>query len=568
MLELRIIVLDSSYGNSVVGLTISGTGWGYSWGPGWDDTGISGSGGGGSGFIGSAFATGGRITNVEIMEGGSGYTSAPTLTVEEGGSSPSTASVITPTMGRPYYVSDIPHIGAKMGAESGSVYYYGFLKNPPDLTIGVTEGAYIETQSGSLSLINKPYDTDHPFGGDNFKTLLTDRSTNNPRAIIEIKDFTKYPLFKGTLFLEEITDSELKFSVQPISYSTNLLQTKTIYYKSSDAGSTAQFTTTDVLPTSHGEIVGMGDLKPANNSTSTPAYWNPELDSGESISIYQRSADVTDTGSTDDDYIYADNSIAPALRNTRVWGTSINGTTLEDVIYSWVYGVPPVSPATATTLRVLNYNNGKAGGADSLDIDYYQTEQITIIDYASKILDSCNYLFWITVPSDGSTYGGEAVFLIDKAHAPTATVLSNADVLSAGLKLGAPFQAVEGKWNVIMAFYDVTEDVFYETVPMSVRSENLDSGKVKTVDLPMQSFADVSRAQAICDAIKNIEKKPKASIKVKGVQTSYTPGDRFTINREQNQVKMTLTAREINWNWSDESTTISGECDLAQYEES
>ncbi len=70
------------------------------------------------------------------------------------------------------------------------------------------------------------------------------------------------------------------------------------------------------------------------------------------------------------------------------------------------------------------------------------------------------------------------------------------------------------------------------------------------------------------DAIKNIEKKPIASVTVDGIQGTYTPGDRFTFNREEDQIKVDMLARDFVFDWGSNTTTMRGDATLSIYEAS
>jgi hypothetical protein len=78
----------------------------------------------------------------------------------------------------------------------------------------------------------------------------------------------------------------------------------------------------------------------------------------------------------------------------------------------------------------------------------------------------------------------------------------------------------------------------------------------------------LNNLQGVLDAIRDIEKKPIATVTLSGIQDTYTPGDRFTFNREQDQIKVDMLARSISWDWSRRQTTLSGDATLSIFEDS
>ena len=117
--------------------------------------------------------------------------------------------------GSDYYVSDEGHTGASFGTTSGSQYYFPFVAVPPRLTLGPTDGGYIQVQSGNLSLVNRPYDTNHPFSGTNYRNMLSDAGSTSNVPTIAIKDSTKYAIFDGTLIVSNFNAETINFLIEP-----------------------------------------------------------------------------------------------------------------------------------------------------------------------------------------------------------------------------------------------------------------------------------------------------------------------------------------------------------------
>ena len=53
--------------------------------------------------------------------------------------------------------------------------------------------------------------------------------------------------------------------------------------------------------------------------------------------------------------------------------------------------------------------------------------------------------------------------------------------------------------------------------------------------------------------------------KVADIQTSWTPGDRFTLNRKNDLISIDIVIRTINFNFEQQLTTISGDATLTDF---
>jgi len=106
----------------------------------------------------------------------------------------------------------------------------------------------------------------------------------------------------------------------------------------------------------------------------------------------------------------------------------------------------------------------------------------------------------------------------------------------------------------------------FEEIPVEVQSVNLTAGKTKTVKVYADRFDAVSAMETILDAIRDVEKKPRASITIDGVKSSYEIGDRFVYNSREDFVKYDLFTESIEWDFSNRQTTVSGHSSLTPYE--
>ena len=107
-----------------------------------------------------------------------------------------------------------------------------------------------------------------------------------------------------------------------------------------------------------------------------------------------------------------------------------------------------------------------------------------------------------------------------------------------------------------------------ETKTLDLVSNNLSYGKQIIYKNYYGTNKNSYGTQANVDAIRDIEKKPLASVTLDGIYDTYQPGDRFTFNREQDQIKVDMLARSISWDWARRQTTISGDATLSIFEDS
>lgn len=580
MLEIRISHTTATSDMSVIALSLDTFGDTYGT-AGWVEDGLSATGGGGTGFAGRYYIStdpvaSGSVTEIEITNGGSGYTSTPTIVFNNPPGA--TTATATATVAETFFVSDSGHSGANFGAETGSSYYREFVKTPPVFTLGPTKGGWIHVQSGTITLVNRPFDPDHPFGNKHFSTLLTNTGNANARPIIEIKDGTKYPLFRGTMALTKLTPTDLSFTLQGKKYDQLVCDTVTAIFRPADNDSTisqADFP----LPWSHGNVKMQGNILCRTANVSDPEIYNPDFDPNETIEVWSVASAAGTAGEEFFDSTHTDpgngRSIIqltgtedPTVRQYRLNGVGRFGTVLQSFFQALLYYTSTrFDGTTQFGLPIRNISLTKAPNVADLDVTIYQTDQILNTDLAGEVAQAVNYQYFIHVPTDGSTYGGEETVIIDRANAPTATELADTDVESVSLNLGAPLKAVVGNVSLQEGPYAGLRGIWQRDYKTTLRSENLDYGKTLKVNLPVQNWSEISDYQTVVDAIRDVEKKPTASIRVKGIQSSYMPGDRFTANREEDHVKVTLTVRSLTFDWKSRTTTISGDCELSLYED-
>ena len=170
--------------------------------------------------------------------------------------------------------------------------------------------------------------------------------------------------------------------------------------------------------------------------------------------------------------------------------------------------------------------------------------------------NSVNHQFYILPnPSTGAT----TLYLIDRANSPSATTLDDDEVVGSSYTLGFPIQAVEGTWKATER-----KGTQLQTLDITARSENVSVGKVLSIPMLADTVAQTSNMTTILNQIRDVEKKPKAVVTIAGIQTSYYPGDRFTLDRSEDQITIDMIARNITWDFNRKTTTIKGDATLSE----
>ena len=127
-----------------------------------------------------------------------------------------------------YYVADSP------GSFTSSQYYHPFIRSLPSLSIGNFDQGWLRPSYGMLSIENRPQDSDAPFSGANFETLIDNPQTAVPMTFYWNGD----EVSQVTGILSKINESELSFQLEAPVSSFNLLR---LYL--AETTSTAEFLT-------------------------------------------------------------------------------------------------------------------------------------------------------------------------------------------------------------------------------------------------------------------------------------------------------------------------------------
>jgi len=460
--------------------------------------------------------------------------------------------------GSDYYLSDEGHSGASFGATSGSQYYYPFVTVPPRLTWGPTTGGYITVRAGWLSLVNKPYDSSHPFSGTNYRNLLSDAGTTTNLPTIAIKDQTKYAIFDGTLVFNNLNSEVINFTIEGLDYD-NYLAEGTVTDSDSD---------TQVIPWPFGYVntvpayVYKGSQVWANGASSThPGFskYGLAIFEGNTTSALRYTSGSTACSATEFDGQSATPAYSNGIVHVSGYGTERSGDVNAGSAGDKTSTLGDLLTYIAADIGLSYIDTSKTSiSTDTLSI--WQTEKIQVLDLFSRVCQSTNHQYYIARKQSGGGEGEYVMVLIDRANNPAANQLLSENIVSSSYRISSPLASV----TLSMNWVDLSGP---ETNTLDMVSTNLSYGK----QIVYKNYYGTNKvaygSQAKVDAIRDIDKKPTASVVLDGIQDTAKPGDRFTFTREQDQVTVDMLARSISWNWATRQTTLSGDAALSIYED-
>lgn len=476
--------------------------------------------------------------------------------------------------GSEFYISDEAHYGADFGSASGSVFYYPFLAQAPSVKLASTEGGYVRCESGTLALLNQPFNSDHPFSGTRYRNLLDEFGTPSTPIEIAIKDGTKYAIFEGTLYPKRISDQIIEFDI---------LEESLEFYLA-DGVATNSSGQSQTIPWPFGRIyhvdglVYKGSENWAMGTTTHPGFnCNPIFPPSNFIGISSVSTAFYAIGA----------GTLTTLTATQFSGGSATPAYNDDDVATFPVGLGPygtkrngdpnsTSDKTDTFEDLLEYIAEDIGLTVATDIDttkvasaallskkcsLWETEKILSVDVLSKVLPSYNCLFTLR---RNQSNGRKTLYLIEREYQGTAVELSPDEIVSVSLR-NNQLKFVKYISSPLRFFNDVLKRSNYEAY-----SYNASSGREITLQFyHYNSWLFSPQAeQATLDSIRDIEKKPKVTVKLQGIRPNYQIGDRFTFNRKESQTRTDMMVREITWDWRDQTTTIAGDCDISIIETS
>ena len=463
--------------------------------------------------------------------------------------------------GSDYYVSDEGHTGASFGTTSGSQYYFPFVAVPPRLTLGPTDGGYIQVQSGNLSLVNRPYDTNHPFSGTNYRNLLSDAGSTSNVPTIAIKDSTKYAIFDGTLIVSNFNAETINFLIEPKEFDFYLAEGTV----TDSTGSTVsipfgfgQISFMPNYPYKGSDVFANGTSKhPIFSGVVTPVLREATSSGGTAgTALYSSFTPTATTLTGSGGTAYGLGGLLVSGRTTKVNG---DPTDAGDVLSG---RIDTFAEYMAADLGLsTNYDTTKASAHEADAIGIWQTEKIKSLDLYSKVSYSINHQFFI---QKNQSNGNDTLYLVDRNNNPTATELTEQEIISSTYRILKPLGVV-----IFTRRNYQFNDAYITESTLTNTSENLPTGRTINVHNYWRGTSKLfPPVQSDLDEFRDIEKKPIATVTLEGIKDTYTPGDRFTFNRKQDQVKVDLLTRSITWDWANRQTTLSGDATLSIYEDS
>lgn len=427
--------------------------------------------------------------------------------------------------GTDYYMSDEEFI-----SPAGTLHYPWVIQAPV-ITLGANQGGWLQYQAGGFAIESRPIDSDHPFGGARYTAELLDIGTTY--SIVINFGLLGYNWLEGIAVVESLAEDQIRFTVYPKQYTTSPVSTVT------------DINSNDVAnPWGYGAISHATPLIRRTSSSSSDTWFNPTgLTSG--LTLYEDgtaiSLSATSTVLTATDYSADEGEVSLSSSTSK---------TLED-FFDYV--------ATQLSLDETAANTTKATSAGSYGVKIYWTQQTPLIEIASQVAEAYNHQFYIRVDPDNLNH--TTLFLIDRANTPSSFTQIDEDViLAASYTLGFPLGGVSGT-------FEVTTPEAGKLVKKRVeyRSQNQASGRELTAPVFADSYSDASLVSGRLDAIRDIEKKPRATVTVPEIQVDWAPGDRFKFSREQDFLSADLIAREITYDFRNQTTTVSGDASLSAY---
>lgn len=423
-----------------------------------------------------------------------------------------------------YYLSDSAFL------RSDAVFHYGFLLTAPRVKLAQVQGGFFDFEIGQLQIENRPFDSNHPFGGSRYTDLLSNLGTAYSFAIrYGLQD---YDWITGSLVLEKVDREALTFSVNAVEYNVNATSTVTDY-----DGNTV------TAPWIYGGALHFTPLIRIADGVTYPRWHNPTgLTSN--VSVFEDGTARTINAITSS-YIEISDYSADA---GEVSLTSTNTKTLEQ-FFDYV--------ATQLSLDVSSADTSKTTTASTLDVRIGINAPIPLLDLASDVAAAYNHQFEIREDSSGDT----TLFLIDRAYSSgTLNEYKDFQLLESSYTLGFPLGGVSSSWTIT-----TPEGGKLVRKPNSARSANKPKGRELSVSAYADRYDDIPRVTGRLDAVRDIEKKAAAKVTIPEIKTDIDVGDRVQFQRLQDFLQCSLVVRSIDFDFAEKTTTVEGDATLSQF---
>ena len=504
--------------------------------------------------------------------------------------------MVTPTNDDPagtnakFYVSDHAHIG------SNGEFYHGFVTKTPKLKMSDTGSGEIQMNGGSLTMTNEPNNSNHPFGGSNYSKILSDTGP----YYVGVKAEGNYNLFEGQLFIQSIDSNNISCSLKSIRSTDSgpIFDTTKTGIGSVDGDAINGFIWGDVVDwevLENSSEAGDFDTISGAAVQSVLYFYNIMTGATPTIKVNSNGSTWTGTGSVrfdarSDDDGGSDNALG-AYQSTnnysddtqysfsgtgvknRFSSSGLNRTTAGRTVLEFAETMAYIMSASDTHIpRITNdkfyiietstVDSNKASSPPNLSF-VWELGNITANDALRKACFASNFSFFI-MPSQ--TDGNRTLFLINKANEPSTSsdyyhAISENDVLDIMIRGPEEIRSIKGNYP----YYRWQNNKLIETKGSSTQFLS-STGKDISFDALISNDSQASTLTTAINAMKAIYEKPTISAKIDGFQESWRPGDRVVFNRRDEFVKVDMIIRSIEWNATEEVTTIEGEATLSPYE--
>jgi hypothetical protein len=462
-----------------------------------------------------------------------------------------------------YYLSDESHVGAN------GRFYHGFIIGRPKIKMTPTSGGFIQMTSGGITLVNRPNDSDHPFSGSRYTTIL---ATPGP-YYIGIKFDESFNLFEGMVYLQSITNEEMRLSLKPIRTTSGL----NIGPTSSDLNDeqinfffgAIHDQPVPLIDASHfdsvtGTAIGFQNLTTStgtvkiDGTTRTPDAWsaiNSAVGSSVSGGSARYNANYTTSNKRSVSGTGANWKTTPAM--------TASGTTIGDFADQIAHIMAnTITSDSLFVLETATVNKDKIGTPPNSTIIISQESDI--LNLLSSVMPGVNYQFYI---APNQTDGNRTLFLIDKDNVPATSsayyhALSDFEIIEIVIRAPKEIRNISLKYT----------DFFWSGTDL----ESQELGSVISLgssgsDISLNALADdSSQASAVSSMLTNIKNvliKPTVKAKIAGLKSNWRPGDRIVFDRRIEQVHVDMKVRSIEWDSIALETIIEGEAaitDLVQ----
>ena len=457
-----------------------------------------------------------------------------------------------------YYLSDESHVGAN------GRFYHGYIIGRPKIKMAPTSGGFVQMTSGGITLVNRPNDSDHPFGGSRYTTIL---STPGP-YYIGIRFDEAYNLFEGMVFLQSITSDEMKLSVKPIRTtsglnigpaSSDLNDEQVNFFFGAIHDQPVPLIDASQFDSVTGTAVGFQNLTTStgtvkiDGTTRSPDAWsaiNDAVGSSMAGGSARYNADYTSSSKRSVSGTGAKWATTPAM--------TASGTTIGDFADQIAYIM--TNTITSDSLYVLEtatVDKNKIGTPP--DSTIVIKSESDILNLLSSVMPGVNYQFYI---APNQTDGNRTLFLIDKDNVPGTSsdyyhALSDFEIIEIVIRAPKEIRNISLKYT----------DYFWTGTDLN--SQEL--GSVTSLgssgsDISLNALADdssqSSAVSSMLTSIKNVLIKPTVKAKIAGLQSTWRPGDRVVFDRRTEQVHVDMKVRGIEWDSVAMETSIEGEATI------